>query len=102
MAFSVCHIAATVLDAFDVAVKVEGVVVEFDVEPAQSDAFPIDAGEVGFATDSGAKTTVEGVVPDVEFPVDRRVDGGDEVNRIVGHVHDVLVGPDAIEARHLQ
>ena len=76
--------------------------IELDVAAAQSDAVAVDAREVGLAADAGAEARVERVVPDVQLPRRRRVDGGDEVDGVVRHVDDVLVGADAVEARHLR
>ena len=58
-------------------------------------------GKVGLAADLGPIAAVERVIPDVELPRGRGVDGRDEVDRVVHHVDDVLVGADAVERRDL-
>ena len=47
--------------------------IQFNVGPAQSDALPVNAGEVGLAADPRAETDIQSVIPDVQFPDVRRV-----------------------------
>ena len=101
VALAVGDVGPALLDPLAPAVEVELAVGELDVDPAQADALAVDAGEVGLAADLGPVAAVERVVPDVELPGGRRVDARDEIDRVVDHVDDVLVGADAVERRDL-
>src|SRR5262249_14552739 len=99
---AVRNVGPPLLDALRPAVEVEHAVLELDIRATQADTFPIDAREVGLAADPATVSTVERVVPDIQLERGGRVDGGDEVDSVVGHVHDVFVGTDAIVGRDLQ
>src|SRR5262249_13809060 len=60
-----------------------------------------DAGKICLAAYACAKAAVESVIPDVQFPNRRGIDGRNEINRIVRHVYYVLVSSDAIELWHI-
>src|SRR5262249_51628915 len=99
MALAVADVAAALLDALGPGIEVE-LAVQVDVATAQADALAVDAGEVRLATDARAVAAVEGVVPGIQLPDRRRVYRRDEVAHAVGHVHQVLVGADAVHRRH--
>ncbi len=76
------HVAAAVAQPVDPAVVVERLVLgQLDVGAAQADALAVDAGKVGLAADPGGVAAVERVIPDVQLPDGRRVDGRDEIAR---------------------
>lgn len=108
VAFAVADVVAAEAEAFAPVFVVE-FAVELHVGAAEANAFAVDAGEIGFATDAGAVADIEGVIPDIEFPGIGCVDGGDEIDgtdefavgagNFVGNVDDVFVGADAFEGR---
>ena len=101
MAAAVADIGPALLDPFAPGVEVELAVGELDIHAAEPHALAVNAREVGLAGDLGPVPAVERVVPDIELPGGRGVDGRDEIDRVVDHVDDVLVGADAVERRDL-
>src|SRR5262245_55356623 len=97
MAFSVRNVSAPFAHPLGPPSVVERV--ELDVAAPQSDAFAVDEREVGLAAYARAEAGVERVVPDVQLPGRRRVNGRNEINRVVRHVNDVFVRADAVESR---
>src|SRR5262249_59163466 len=74
---AVRNVSAPIAHALGPPVVVE--FIEFDVAAAESDAFPVDAREIGLAADARAEAGVERVVPDVQLPRRWRVNGRDEI-----------------------
>src|SRR5271157_2152791 len=101
VAAAVPDVGPAFLDALAPAVEIEPAVVELDVDSPQADALAVNAGEIGLAADPRAKAAVQGVIPDVEQPGNRRVHRGQEIDRVMHHVHDVFIGADAVEGRNL-
>ena len=99
MALAFAHIAAPVADTLDPPLV--GQPVELDVTPSQPDLVVINAGEVRLAAYPRTEAHVQCVIPDVEFPDRRRVDGRDEVDGVVRHVHNELVRADPVKPGHL-
>src|SRR4029450_11509622 len=67
------------------------------VDPPQAKLVAINAREVGLATDPRRHAAVQRVIPDVEFPHGRRIDGRNEVAHAVHGIDDELVGADAVK-----
>ena len=65
---AVADVGPAFLDPLAPAVEIEPAVVELDVDPAQSHALAVDAGEIGLAADPRAEAAIERVIPDVELP----------------------------------
>src|SRR5262245_2751178 len=106
MAAAVADVVAAAPDAF-APVRVIEFSIELYVRAPDADFLAIDAREIGLATDSRAEAHVERVIPDVQLPDVRRVDGGHEIHgwnrpavpirNLVRHIDDVLVRADAVE-----
>src|SRR5260370_30015124 len=98
MAQAVADVTASLLDSLDPVVEIE-LAARVDIAAAQADALAVDAGEIRLAADPAAVAAIQRVVPDVELPIGRRVDRGDEVTHAVGDIHEILVGADAVHHR---
>src|SRR5438445_553830 len=100
MAQSVAAIAAAILQALNPRVIVQRFVSRLlDVNTSQSDFVAINTREVSFAADAGLHSTVQSVVPDVQFPDHRGINGGNEITSVLCRRHDEFVGADSIETR---
>src|SRR5215475_161669 len=97
MALAIRNVSAPFAHALGPAVVVE--FIKLDVAAAESDAFAVDAWEIGLAADARTEAGVERVVPDVQLPGRGRVDGRDEIYGVMRHVDDVFVRADAVESR---
>src|SRR4029450_13713922 len=103
------YVVAAAPDAF-APVRVIEFSIELYVRASDADFLAIDAWEIGLAADSRAESHVERVIPDVQLPDVRRVDGGHEIHgwnrpavrtrNLVRHIDDVLVRADAVEWGH--
>ena len=103
---AIAHIAPPVRDRIAPSVEVERPV-ETGIDASDPDPLAGHAGEVGLAAAPHFKAAVEDVVPEIPFraPVGvhhrEEVDGADGVavgaGHFMGHIHDELVGADAIE-----
>ena len=100
----VAAVAAAVLQAQHPVIKVELLLlllgIELDVDSAQSDAVPVDAREIGLATDAALVAAVERVIPAVELPDARRIDRRDEIAHVVDDIDDIFIRANAVERRH--
>ena len=68
-------ITASIPNALNPAFIGEGlIVVEFDINSAQTHTFAIHAGKIGLPADAALVTAIQRVVPDIEFPGDWRID----------------------------
>lgn len=65
---AVADIKPAFLDPLAPAVEIEPAIIQLDVDPAQSHALAVDAGEIGLAADPRAEAAVERVIPVVELP----------------------------------
>ena len=101
MAAAITHIRPPLLDPLTPGVEIELAVGQFDVNAAETDAFAVNAREVGLAGNLAPVSAVKRVIPDVELPWRRGVDGRDEIDGVVHHVDDILVGADAVKGRDL-
>ena len=81
MASAIGHVASAIADLLAPRVEIELVVRASHTIAPGPYALAVDAGEIGFAAGAGAKAAVEGVVPHVQFPDVRRIDGGHEIIR---------------------
>ena len=101
VASSISDVGASVEQTSDPLVVGHGLFgIHLDIDAAQADAFTVDAGEIGFPTDSGFETGVQDVVPDIEFPNGGGIDRRDEITSVVWSRDNVLVGSDPIERWH--
>ena len=75
-------------------------VIELNVNAPEAHALTVNTGKIGFATDPGLETSVEHVVPDIEFPNGGGIDRRDEITSVVWSRDNVLVGSDPIERWH--
>ena len=101
VASSISDVGASVEQASDPLVVGHGLFgIHLDIHAAQADAFTVDAGEIGFPTDSGFETGVQDVVPDIQFPNGGGIDRRDEITSVVWSRDNVLVGSDPIEGWH--
>src|ERR1700693_2395156 len=98
MASALRNVAAPVAHSGQPALIGEGPV-DLRIDTSLPDSGISDAGEIGFPRNARAETDIQRVIPDVELPGVGCVHGRDEVNSVgVGHIHNVLIGPDAVEA----
>src|SRR4051812_49009397 len=96
-------------DAFAPLVVIE-FAVQFDIGTTEANFLAIDAGEIRFTTNAGAKAGVERVIPDVEFPDVGRIAHGKKIDGrhqfsvgagdFVCYVDDIFIGSNAIKSRH--
>ena len=101
VAAAVAAITPPVFDAQNPGIKIQLFAFgNFDINPAEADFVAVDAGEIRLAADLRPEAAIQRVIPDVEFPDARRIDGGDEIAHIMGDGDDVLVRPDAVELGH--
>ena len=108
MTLAVADVVAAESNAFAPGVILE-LAIELHVAATEADLLAVDAGEVGLAADARAESGVERVIPDVQLPGVRRVDGGHEIDgrhelairagNLVSDVHDVFIRADAVELR---
>ena len=80
MALAVRRIVAALAQSRDPVVVVELRLP--DIAAAQPDALAIDARKIGLAADARSIADVQRVIPDIQFPGIRRVDGRDDIRQV--------------------
>ena len=99
---SIATVASAIADTGDPRIVGQGFVLrQFHVNATKSNTFSVDTWKVGFAANATRVTAIEGVVPNVELPDRRGIDGGDEIANIVDNVDNVFVRSNTIEGRHI-
>src|SRR5207244_3404187 len=88
VAVAIADVAASGPDAIAPPVEVE-LTVQLHVGATETNALAIDAREVRLAADASAIAAIEGVVPHVQFPHIRRIDGG----HVIDCRHEPAIGP---------
>ena len=99
MALAVGNVVAAFADALD-PVSVIHLSALAHIASAKPYALPVDTRKIRLPADARAVARIQRVIPDIEFPGIRCIDGGYEIDQILGDTHDVFVGADAVERRN--
>src|SRR5437879_13656615 len=61
-----------------------------------------DAREIGLSGNARAKSNIQRVIPNIEFPGVRCIHRGNEIHRVgIRHIHYVFIGSNGVKARNL-
>src|SRR5215211_5812367 len=99
MTTPVGDVRAAITNATDPVVVVQRAG-KLNIRSPQTHTMRSDTWEIRFPANPRAKTAVECVIPDVEFPNGGSVYCRDEIHGIMCDVDDIFVGADPIECGH--
>src|SRR3954467_8378813 len=100
---TIAAVAPAIAHALDPFIKIQLFTRQLlHVDAPQSHAVAVNARKIRFSTDPRRKSAIKRVIPDIQFPDARRIDGGNEIANAVGYINDIFVGANTIESRHIE